>query len=763
MRARKPPDRERDSGSVHPEVPAPPDPRVAAPNCYGWSIGSGAGRRRAGERMRTRLATTVLAAVSAVSLPAAAQEAACGDAFRGDRAASRDLYCIDLVASPGITGIAGVVELAFAPSPFRPAVTRDGRIRFRPRMTLSGLPDPASLGDFTTYVAWAADPTMFPFAKLGQVANGTTDLDPIDLNKFVVLVSAERSADVADREGRLVLRAQSPSTRMQPADLLEFLLGAARGDIPPASEAGDAGSNRWFAPPVPPELSMLPAMMELRPGVRPYLPGAADPADLPEARPRELMELADGDTLRLEAGLVRREVAGRTFVMFAFNGQHPGPLLRVAQGTTLTIVFTNATDFPTTVHWHGLRLENRFDGTSLTQEPVPPGGSFEYRVFFRDAGLYWYHPHLREDVTQDLGLYGNMQVVSPREDYYGPAHREEVVTLDDLLVGEEGLLPFGLEEATHALMGRFGNVFLVNGEPGWATDAKRGEVIRFLLTNVSNTRTYNLSFGGAPMKVVGSDVGNFEREAWVESIVIAPAERYVVHVRFPEPGRYLLLNEVQGLDHLYGTYYAESDTLGVVRVSAEEVGEDLSGAFGVLREDVETVAEIDSYRAEFGRPVDHELELTMSAEGLPEVARRLMSLDSVYFSPVEWSAAMPMMNWAATPGAVSWILRDPRTGNENTDIAWTFRTGDVVKVRLRNSRTALHAMQHPIHIHGQRFLVLEMNGVPNRNLVWKDTMMLPAGATADILLELSNPGLWMLHCHIAEHLEAGMTMAFEVN
>ena len=112
---------------------------------------------------------------------------------------------------------------------------------------------------------------------------------------------------------------------------------------------------------------------------------------------------------------------------------------------------------------------------------------------------------------------------------------------------------------------------------------------------------------------------------------------------------------------------------------------------------------------------------------------------------------------------MSWILRDPRTGNENTDIAWTFRTGDVVKVRLRNSRTALHAMQHPIHIHGQRFLVLEMNGVPNRNLVWKDTMMLPAGATADILLELSNPGLWMLHCHIAEHLEAGMTMAFEVN
>ena len=712
--------------------------------------------------MRRRLAAAALAVASAAAAAAAAQEAACGDAFEGDRAASRDLYCMDLVASPDIAGAAGVVELAFAPSQFSPAVTRDGRLRFRPRITLSGLPDPASLGDYTTYVAWAMDPTMFPYVKLGEVGNGTAEVDPIELNKFVVLVSAERSADISDREGRLVLRAQSPSTRMQPADLLEFLLGAAQGDAPGA-EAEAGGSTRWFVPPVPPGLSMLPAMMELRPGVRPYLPGVADPAGLPEARPREVLELADGDTLRLEAGLVRREVAGRPFVMFAFNRQHPGPLLRVAQGTTLTVLFTNATDLPTTVHWHGLRLENRFDGTALTQDPVAPGGSFEYRVYFRDAGIYWYHPHLREDVAQDLGLYGNMRVVSPRADHYGPAHREEVVTLDDLLVGEEGLVPFGLEEATHALMGRFGNLFLVNGEPRWTAEARRGEVIRFLLTNVSNTRTFNLSFGGAPMKVVGSDVGNFEREAWAESVVIAPAERYVVHVRFPEPGRYPLLNEVQGLDHLYGTFYPVSDTLGVVRVSAEEVDEDLSAAFATLRRDGAAAAEIDRYRADFGRPVDRELELTMSGEGLPEVARRLMSLDSVYFAPVEWSPAMPMMNWAATPAAVSWILRDLRTGRENMEIDWSFRTGDIVKVRLHNRRTALHAMQHPIHIHGQRFLILEMNGVPNRNLVWKDTMMLPAGATADILLELSNPGLWMLHCHIAEHLEAGMMMAFDVN
>ena len=123
---------------------------------------------------------------------------------------------------------------------------------------------------------------------------------------------------------------------------------------------------------------------------------------------------------------------------------------------------------------------------------------------------------------------------------------------------------------------------------------------------------------------------------------------------------------------------------------------------------------------------------------------------------------MPRMNWVTTAGEVRWILRDLDTGLENGAIDWRFRRGDVVKIRLRNDRRAVHAMQHPVHIHGQRFLVLGRDGVPNDNLVWKDTVLLPAGSTADLLLELSNPGRWMLHCHIAEHLESGMKLVFDV-
>ena len=176
----------------------------------------------------------------------------------------------------------------------------------------------------------------------------------------------------------------------------------------------------------------------------------------------------------------------------------------------------------------------------------------------------------------------------------------------------------------------------------------------------------------------------------------------------------------------------------------------------------EVIADIDRYRSEFDRAPDHELALTLEVDSLPMAIEQSMNLDWVYFNPVEWTGTMPVMNWATTGTEISWILRDAQSGAENMDIVWSFRAGDVVKIRLHNDRGAFHAMQHPLHIHGQRFLVLAQNGEPNQNMVWKDTVLLPAGSTTDILLELSNPGRWMVHCHIAEHLESGMKFVFDV-
>jgi len=120
------------------------------------------------------------------------------------------------------------------------------------------------------------------------------------------------------------------------------------------------------------------------------------------------------------------------------------------------------------------------------------------------------------------------------------------------------------------------------------------------------------------------------------------------------------------------------------------------------------------------------------------------------------------MNWISTGHEARWILRDPDTGRENMDIGWHFRTGQVVKIRIHNDPTSMHPMNHPIHFHGQRFLVLSRDGVPTDDLAWKDTVLVPVGSTVTILMDASNPGTWLAHCHIAEHLETGMKMTFTV-
>ncbi len=529
--------------------------------------------------------------------------------------------------------------------------------------------------------------------------------------------------------------------------------------------ATDSMGVVWRMPPQPiPMPMMLPGLMGAIPGVTPFLPDPGrDPAMLPEAVFREVVKMADRDTLRLEAGFVRRTIGMRTFTMYGFNGQYPGPLIRVPQGAEIVVLFTNHIDLPTAVHWHGVRLENRFDGVpGVTQDPVEPGESFMYRVHFRDAGLYWYHPHHREDIQQDLGLYGNMLVDAPAPDYYGPANGEDFLMLDDLLVDEAGLFPWGREAAIQTLMGRFGNQLLVNGESRWETTVRRGEVRRLYLTNVANTRTFNLVLEGADLKLVGADVSKFERETFVSNVVLAPAQRYIVDARFGEPGTYALLNPIQAIDHFNGRFYPHTDTLGLVTVLDEPVTEDHGAAFSTLREHADVIEDIDRYRAEFGRPVDHELELTARVGDLPSDIVAVMALDTLYFPPVEWTDAMPMMNYLSTSENLTWVMRDTRTGKENRDIDWRFTAGEVLKIRIHNQRRSFHPMQHPIHIHGQRFLVLSRDGVASDNLAWKDTTVIPVGSTFDILLEASNSGRWMAHCHIAEHLEAGMSMVFTV-
>jgi len=501
-----------------------------------------------------------------------------------------------------------------------------------------------------------------------------------------------------------------------------------------------------------------------------------DIATLPEAKVSKIFEVSDGDRIELNPTLVRKTILGKEFAMYGYNGQIPGPMIKAKQNATITVDVTNNIDMDTTIHWHGIRLDNANDGVpDVTQEAIQPDGTFTYTVKLLDEGIYWYHPHVREDIQQDLGLYGNLLVTPTKSDAYAPVNQEEIVVLDDLMLDENNMLvPYGEDDATHPLMGRFGNTILTNGETTYEMYVRKGSVVRYYITNVANTRTFNFSFGEAAnktpkMKLVGSDVGRYEREEWVESVIIAPAERYIVDVYFEEAGTYDL-NHVSPLStlNLARVNVLEEDNPENPILTKETSKESFVKQFKTLRSNEDVIADIDDFRKYFDQPIDKTLDLSIELVGgmNHSIMQEEHTDDGSTGLPepgIEWEDTMPQMNEMMTGDQVEWKLIDTDTGDENMDINWQFKVGDVQKIRVTNNEDSAHPMQHPIHFHGQRFLVLSMDGKQNNNLVWKDTVLIPTGSSVDLLFDISNPGKWMFHCHIAEHLTNGMMGMFTVS
>jgi FtsP/CotA-like multicopper oxidase with cupredoxin domain len=304
-------------------------------------------------------------------------------------------------------------------------------------------------------------------------------------------------------------------------------------------------------------------------------------AGLPEARPTEVVELSDGDQFDLRIAPVAKRLGDATARMLAYNGSIPGPTLKVQEGSEVVVNIENQGDMEATVHWHGLRLENRYDGTHQTQRPMAVGEKFSARVRFSDPGVYWYHPHIREDYGQEMGLYGNVLVEPADPDYWPPVHREIALTLDDILLEDDKVAPFGRAETTHSAMGRFGDVLLVRGETDLSLTAQVGEVVRFYLTNTANTRVFRVALPGARMKLVGGDSGHVEHEQFVDDVVLAPSERVVVDVLFDQAGG--LTVEHRTPDRVY--------PLASISVSDERAQPSLEAEFEVLRTNADMAAE----------------------------------------------------------------------------------------------------------------------------------------------------------------------------
>lgn len=492
-----------------------------------------------------------------------------------------------------------------------------------------------------------------------------------------------------------------------------------------------------------------------------------DVASLPKATDTQIVDLKDGDTYEMTAGYVQKEIGNREYAMLAYNGSIPGPILRVPQGANITLRLKNNTNIETLLHSHGLRLDNASDGTDLVQDAIPPGGEFTYNLSFPDAGMYWYHPHVREDLAQDLGLYGNYFVTPEEAGYWSPVNREVPLFVDDILMENNEIVPHGTEDATYALMGRYGNVMLVNGDTNYQLNMQPGEVVRFFITNAANVRPFRIAFsGGARMKLVGSDASAYERETWQDNVTIGPSERAVVEVMFPKNGTYNLQNSTP----------ESTTTIGTIIASGEAATPSYVDAFETLREHASVVASIDRVRPFFDKPVDKSLRLSvnmnarmsgMMKNGTHSMSGGMMMDGGMMMGGsedgIEWEDTSSAMNASSDTSMVDWDMIDTATGKKNMDINdWNFAVGDTVKIRIDNDDSTMHPMQHPIHFHGQRFLILSRDGVKETNMTWKDTVLIPSGETVEILLEVTNPGKWMAHCHIAEHLEAGMALPFTV-
>jgi FtsP/CotA-like multicopper oxidase with cupredoxin domain len=589
-----------------------------------------------------------------------------------------------------------------------------------------------------------------------------------------------------------------------------------------------------------------------------------DTAGLTQATAPAVVRLGDGDHFELRISPVANRIGDDVLRMLAYNGSVPGPCLHVEQGSEVVVEVTNDGDVEATVHWHGLRLENRYDGVPHeTQAPIPVGGTFTYRLQFPDAGFYWYHPHIREDFGLEMGLYGTIVVEPAQADYWPAADRQLTITLDDLLVEDGKIAPFHRSGPTYTAMGRYGNVMLTNGQTRFSGEAAVGDVVRLYLVNTANTRIFDVALPGARMKLIGGDSGRYEKETFVDEVRLAPSERAVVDVLFHGAGDIRL--EHRTPDHTY--------VLGSVWVAGASAGE-AAAAYDLLRSDPELTAEHEALGEDLEREPDKMLGFTslmpllygdelppaasyacpmhpdvtssesgtcprcgMQLQGIrepaataaasyacpmhpevtgtgpetcPKCGMKLVITATVpaaasYACPmhpevtgtgpetcpkcgmklvitvatpaaagghhatdagdgIEWEDLMPEINRMTNPTNMIWKLVDRQTGAENGAIRWAFTVGDRVKIRLVNEMEGSeHPMHHPFHVHGAgRFLVLSRQGVPEPNLVWKDTVLLPAGHTVDILLDVSNAGLWMAHCHIAEHAQSGMMFSFDV-
>jgi len=449
------------------------------------------------------------------------------------------------------------------------------------------------------------------------------------------------------------------------------------------------------------------------------------------ARPRlaagtepRVLTAGPGEAQLLEAGQPKT----RTWL---YDGVSPGPTIRVRQGEEVFVRLVNKLAQPTTIHWHGIRIDNAMDGVPhLTQHAVAPGETFDYRFTVPDAGTFWYHPHERSWEQVARGLYGLLIVEEPGN--IG-VEQDIAIVADDWRLGEDGQIDeasFGhLMDWSHA--GRLGNTLTLNGQDTLDIPINKGERIRLRLCNTCNARILELRIEHPMVWVVAEDGQPVTpRELNDGYIALSPGERVDLIIDMTlAPGSKAAITEVSGDQRLVAGSLVYHPSNEIVHAMAPPVPPPALPA----------------------NPLSMNLDLAnaQAVDLLMEGGAMGRMMGAMH------NGQMMDMRGLVGEGMV-WALNG--TAGMTDEPLFTAPRGRTVTVDLRNDTAWPHAM----HFHGHHFKVIERNGKPSGSDAWKDTVLVDSQETAKIAFVADNPGKWMIHCHMLEHQAAGMTTWFRV-
>jgi len=406
---------------------------------------------------------------------------------------------------------------------------------------------------------------------------------------------------------------------------------------------------------------------------------------------------------------------GTTTDAYTYEGKLPGPTLEVREGDRVIVHFTNNLPVETTVHWHGLHLPYESDGSPF--HPIPPGGKRDY-VFTPaagSAGTYWYHPHPDHKTGYQIakGLYGAI-IVRAQDDPLPATLTEKLIVLSDNRFDEAGGIAIPEPHTMQGLIdrenGRECAVILVNGRVTPTIDIRPGEVQRWRVVNASAARVFRLAIPGHTLIQVGTDGGLFEKPVEMKEIVIANSERVELLVRGTgKPGDSASLQALPYDRYIFHTRPTDWDKT----------------------RDVLTLRYTKQAAA---RPVV-----------IPASLRRIPVLDT--------ATATVRRTITLSQGLINGKAMDM----SRVDVSAKLGATEIWEIEN------IVGMDHPFHLHGFQFQLLDRNGVPEKDRRWKDSINLPKHSTARFIVRFDNhPGMWMFHCHILDHEDHGMMGILEV-